>query len=152
MVGNVTRRLVLVGLVAQGASCSSPSCNSHCRDLIEVVGHLATAPMDVADASLTLCVNSACTHGTLGTPPSAISLSGDFPAEVQIASEGSGTTVSVGFGGSSGTHRDGDSYHLQIVSASGVSLLDATRSVTYTTVDDGCGGPACSELSLDLYP
>ena len=88
----------------------------------------------------------------LDATPSSASLSGDFPAEAQVASEGTGASVSVGFSGSTGSHHDGDVYDLQIDSATGTQLFNVTRAVTYTTVEDGCGGASCSQLSLDLYP
>jgi hypothetical protein len=98
---------VWVVMIALGLldGCIMPTCHAKCEDHVELDIHIDLAPNALGSAQM--CVNTFCTAGSLasGAAGSGESLlSGDFVADARMASDASGTalTLTINGGGNGG--------------------------------------------------
>ena len=153
-------RLWFVLAIAAVQGCAGGPCTI--GDEIRVDASFAD-PAGIMGTTAKLCINSACAHGTFGTPSPTPSmdyypgvLTGDLDANVFADPTDKADVIDLQIFvpftdpiNESIVYADGDVYTLTIVDSAGTHLLDATRSATYASH----GTSACGyykSLQLDL--
>ncbi|MEO7109622.1 MAG: hypothetical protein ABI183_04205 [Polyangiaceae bacterium] len=121
-------------------------------------------PSTFDGATFTLCLNGVCSSGVLApvdggiqmNNPQTVVLSGALGDQsVGLSVDGGGTDVGFEFGSFNSTKpysvHDGDIYEVKIEGADASTILDVTRTATYTTPDEKCS-PACHSATIRVTP